>query len=54
MSARLPTTFKSAVEAMIAYSITSINNEPATLPFVITTNRIEADPTAWGLFTLSW
>jgi hypothetical protein len=54
MSARLPTAFKTTIETMITNCIAGINNKTATLSFVVTTNRIEADPTTWGSFTLSW
>jgi hypothetical protein len=52
-SARLPTTFEPAVKAMVTDSIARIDNKAATLAFVITARRIETNPTAWSLFTLS-
>jgi len=53
VSAGLPTTFESAIETVIAHSITCIDNKSATLTFVITTHSIERNPPAWGLFTLA-
>jgi hypothetical protein len=49
-SARLPATFKLAIETMIAYRVAAIDNKSATLSFVVTTGRIETYPTAWSLF----
>jgi hypothetical protein len=53
MSARLPTTFEPAIETVITYSITAIDNESATASIITATNRIEANPTTWSCFTLS-
>jgi hypothetical protein len=53
MSTRLPTTFEPAVKTMITDSIAAVNNKAAALSFVVTTNRIEANPTTWSVFTLS-
>jgi hypothetical protein len=53
MSAWLPTAFESAVKTMIANSIAAVNNKAATLSFVVTTNRIEANPPTWSVFALA-
>jgi hypothetical protein len=53
MSAWLPTTFKSTIETVIADSITGIDNKTATLPFVVTADGIETNPTAWSGFAFS-
>jgi hypothetical protein len=53
MSAWLPRAFEPAVKTMIADGITTIHNKAATLSFVVTTNRIETNPTTWSVFTLS-
>jgi hypothetical protein len=50
MSAWLPTAFKSTIETVIADSITGIDNKATTLPFIVTANGIETNPTARGLF----
>jgi hypothetical protein len=52
MSARLPTAFKAAIETVIADSITGIDNKATTLPFIVTANGIETNPTTWSVFTL--
>jgi hypothetical protein len=54
MSARLPATFEAAIETVIADSITTVNNKPATASIIATADSIEANPTAWSSFTLSW
>jgi hypothetical protein len=53
MSAWLPACFESAIEAMVTYSIATVDNESATLTFVVTAGRIETYPTTWSMFTLS-
>ena len=53
MSTGLPTTFEPAIEAMIAHSVAAIYNKSAAPSVIATTYRIEANPTAWGSFTLS-
>jgi len=54
VSARLPRTFEPAIKTVIAYCITTVDYKAATLAFVVTANRIEANPTAWSMFTLAW
>jgi hypothetical protein len=53
MSAGLPTTFEAAIETMITYCVSGINNKSAALSFVITANRVETNPTTWSLFSFS-
>jgi hypothetical protein len=53
MPTGLPTAFEPTVKAMITYRITGIDNESATLSFIIATDRVEADPTAWSSFSFS-
>jgi hypothetical protein len=54
MSARLPRAFESAIEAVIANSITSVDNKSTTLTLVVTADSIETYPTAWSMFPFSW
>jgi hypothetical protein len=49
-SARLPATFKLAIETMIAYRIAAVDNKTATLAFVVTAGRIETNPPTWSVF----
>jgi hypothetical protein len=53
MSTRLPTAFESAIETMIANSITAVNNKTTTLSFVVTAYRIETNPSTWSMFPFS-
>jgi hypothetical protein len=53
MPAWLPATLESAIETMIAYSITAVDNKPATASIIITTTLIEANPTARSCFSFS-
>jgi hypothetical protein len=39
---------------MVANSFAAVDNESATLAFVITARRIETYPTTWSMFTLAW
>jgi len=54
MPAWLPTTFEAAIKAVITYSISTVDDEAAALPFIITARRIETYPTTWSMFALAW
>jgi len=49
----LPTAFEPAIKAVIAYSVSVVDNESTTLSLVITTDSIKRYPTTWSMFTLA-
>jgi len=53
VSARLPAAFEPAIKTVIADCIATIHNKATATSVVITTNCIEADPTAGSCFALT-